>query len=491
MERILIVDDEAFIRENLERILTDDGYRTYSVETGAEAKRVVGEEEIDLVLLDMNLGVESGLDVLKELKEVDPEVLVIIITGYGTVESAVDALKLGAYDYIKKPFKADAIHLIVRLALETQSLRREVRHLKRGEGVDSLVGTEMIGGSPEITEVFRQCQEVAKHESATVLITGESGTGKELVARAIHQLSPRADKPFVEINCGSLPYNLLESELFGHEKGAFTDAKTRKIGLFEEADGGTVFLDEVGEMDINLQVKLLRVLEDRKIRRLGGTRNIDIDVRVVSATNRDVKGAIKDKTFREDLYYRLNVFPILVPPLRERRDDIPRLLDYFLGRFSKGFNKHVREVSKEALELMCAYSWPGNVRELKNMVERICIMHSGGKIEPENLPKDIWGSNDIDTGEIDINIPPGGIDFEGVIADIEKDLITKAVQLTGGAGSTAAPARRLQRSVRGRIHLQADRRHLQHRARQRLHQRFNPRRLHGTHRRGRTHGTRR
>ena len=301
MEKILIVDDEAFIRENLERILTEDGYRPFSTESPEDAVKQVSEEDIDLVLLDLNLGATSGLDVLQQMKEVDPGVLVIIITGYGTVESAVEAIKMGAYDYIKKPFKADAIRLIVRLALETQQLRREVRQLRRENKDPNLLDeTEMVGSSHELMQVSRQVREVAKHESATILITGESGTGKELVAQAIHNLSPRREKPFIEINCGSLPFNLLETELFGHEKGAFTDAKSRKIGLFEEANGGTIFLDEIGEMDLNLQVKLLRVLEDRKIRRLGGTRNIEIDVRVIAATNRDVKTAINEKVFRED-----------------------------------------------------------------------------------------------------------------------------------------------------------------------------------------------
>ncbi|RME36143.1 MAG: sigma-54-dependent Fis family transcriptional regulator [Deltaproteobacteria bacterium] len=429
MEKILIVDDEAFIRENLERILTEDGYRTFSVDSGQAAIDMVTAEEIDLVLLDLNLGTTSGLDVLRTLKEIDPGLLVIIITGYGTVESAVEALKLGAYDYIKKPFKADAIHLIVRLALETQSLRREVRQLKRGGRQE---GGDMVGASRHLEQVFRQVREVAKHETATVLITGESGVGKELVARAIHDLSPRSQRPFVEINCGSLPFNLLETELFGHERGAFTDAKTRKIGLFEEANGGTIFLDEVGEMDLNLQVKLLRVLEDRRIRRLGGTRNIDIDVRVVAATNRDLKEAIEQKAFREDLFYRLNVFPIHILPLRERREDIPPLLDHFIGIFARAFNKKVRGVSREALDLLCRYHWPGNVRELKNVVERICIMHNVDIIRPEHLPGEIWGDAPRSESPFSFEIPPGGIALEDMLADIEKELIAKAISITGG-----------------------------------------------------------
>ncbi len=431
MEKILIVDDEAFIRENLERVLAEDGYRPYSTESGDEAVTQVSEEEIDLVLLDLNLGARSGLDVLARLKEVDPDVLVIIITGYGTVESAVEALKMGAYDYIKKPFKADAIRLIVKLALETQSLRREVRQLRRdGKGLPGSV--DMIGASQAMEQVYRQVREVARHESATVLITGESGTGKELVARGIHDLSPRKDRPFIEINCGSLPFNLLETELFGHERGAFTDAKTRKIGLLEEATGGTIFLDEIGEMDMNLQVKLLRVLEDRKIRRLGGTRLIDIDVRVVAATNRELKVAMDEKVFREDLYYRLNVFPIHLPPLRERREDIPPLLDFFLKKFSRDFNKRIREISRDALDLLMRYHWPGNVRELRNVVERICIMHNTEVIKPDGLPKEIWGGAPRKESAFDLEVPPEGICLEEIVGQIEKDLIAKAVKITGG-----------------------------------------------------------
>ena len=433
MERILIVDDEAFIRENLERILEEDGYHPYSTDNGDDAVKEVSEADVDLVLLDLNLGTESGLDVLRAMRDVDPGVLVIIITGYGTVESAVEALKMGAYDYIKKPFKADAIRLIVKLALETQNLRREVRQLRRGSQSRESTGDNlMVGSSEQLTQVYRQIREVSKHETSTVLITGESGTGKELVARAIHQLSPRKSKPFVEINCGSLPFNLLETELFGHERGAFTDAKTRKIGLFEEANGGTIFLDEIGEMDMNLQVKLLRVLEDRKIRRLGGNRNIDIDVRIVAATNLEIKEAIEQKDFREDLYYRLNVFPIHVAPLRDRREDIPPLLEFFLKHFSKEFHKNVREISRPALDLLMHYHWPGNVRELRNVMERVCIMHNQETITPDCLPREIWGEKPQEVASFDYQIPPEGILFEEIVGRLEKDLIAQAVGITGG-----------------------------------------------------------
>lgn len=433
MEKILIVDDEAFIRENLERILVEDGYRPVSTDLGEVALQRVAEEEIDLVLLDLNLGSRSGLDLLRALREMDPELLVIIITGYGTVESAVEALKLGAYDYIKKPFKADAIRLIVKLALETQSLRRALRNLRRSgaTGPDAVGTMAMVGASAALQEVQRQVREVARHETSTVLISGESGTGKELVAHAIHDLSPRRERPFIEINCGSLPFNLLESELFGHERGAFTDARERKVGLFEEANGGTIFLDEIGEMDPGLQVKLLRVLEDRRIRRLGGTRNIDIDVRVIAATNRDLGQAMRDRAFREDLYYRLNVVPIHVPPLRERRDDIPLLLDYFLKRFNREFNKGVHGIAKDALELLLCYQWPGNVRELRNVVERLCIMHHEEVLRPEHLPTEIRGEPRRSTGLV-VELTPAGIDLEGVVGDLERGLLERALQMSGG-----------------------------------------------------------
>lgn len=429
MEKILVVDDEIFIRENLERTLSLKGYAVSTAENRAQTINQISEGDIDLVLLDLNLGKESGLTLLREIKEIDQNILVIIITGYGTVETAVEALKMGAYDYIKKPFKADAIHLIVRLALETQSLKRELKSLKREGGAPL---AEMVGASQQMNEVFKNIMEVSKHENATVLITGESGTGKEVAARAIHNLSPRKDRPFVDINCGSLPYNLLESELFGHEKGAFTDARTRKIGLLEDAAGGTVFLDEIGEMDMNLQVKFLRVLEERKIRRLGSTRNIDIDVRIVAATNKDLKEAINNKEFREDLYYRLNVFPISLPALRERKDDIPLLLNSFIKRYNTEFKKNIREVSREALDLFRNYSWPGNIRELKNIVERICIMNSGGVITPDQLPREIAGEAAPRQSEMMFDIPPEGADLEKMLENIEKEVLKQALKMTDG-----------------------------------------------------------
>jgi len=431
MEKILIIDDESFICENVQRILSGEGFQVCAATTGQEARDIVASEEIDLALLDLNLGIENGIDVLKTLKELDPELLVIIITGYGSVESAVESLKLGAFHYMKKPFKADALRLIVKLALKTQTLKREVRKLKRGNA--ALPGrSPIIGESEAFKEVASQVREIARIPS-TVLITGESGTGKELVARAIHDLSDRKDAAFIAINCASIPASLLESELFGHEKGSFTGATVRKKGLFEEADHGTIFLDEIGEMDMAMQVKLLRVLQERTIRRVGAVKDINIDVRVVAATNRDLLKRIAEKSFREDLFYRLNVFPIHIPPLRERQADVAALAAYFLDSFSRSFGRNFRDVSPEAEQLMARYAWPGNVRELRNVIERICIMKSGPTLLPEHLPQEIRSSHSLQpaAAEAPITIPTD-LGLEDAINAIEKSLIQQALRKTGG-----------------------------------------------------------
>lgn len=433
MEKILIIDDEAFIRENVERILVDDGYQVCSAASGTEAREIVTENEIDLALLDLNLGIENGLDVLKSLKELDPDLLVIIITGYGSVESAVEALRLGAFHYMKKPFKADALRVIVKLALQTQTLKREVRTLKRADGF--LPGrSPLIGRSEKFNEVISQVREISRIPS-TVLITGESGTGKELVARAIHALSERRDAAFVGINCASIPANLLESELFGHEKGAFTNAVTRKPGLFEEAHNGTVFLDEIGEMDMAMQSKLLRVLQERTIRRVGGIKDINIDVRIIAATNRNLREKMATESFREDLYYRLNVFPIHIPPLRERVEDIPPLATYFLDSFSNAFGRGFCTVSPEALLLMERYAWPGNIRELRNVIERICIMQHGPTLLPEYLPVEIRSGQDSSSSsahgkQTEASFLPDEQGLEDALAEYEKKIILETLNRT-------------------------------------------------------------
>jgi two-component system, NtrC family, response regulator AtoC len=431
LEKILIIDDEAFIRETVHRILAEDGYTVLSAANCQEALLLVNEEDPDLVLLDLNLGTENGIDLLKSLKQINPELLVIIITGFGSVESAVESLKLGAFHYMKKPFKADALKVIVKLALQTQTLKREVRNFRK-EALEMFEKAPIVGASQAQKDIIRQIREIARFPSSTVLITGESGTGKELVAKAVHHLSDRREAPFVGINCASIPVNLLESELFGHEKGAFTDAHSRKIGLFEEANKGSIFLDELGEMDPSMQVKLLRVLEERQIRRVGSGKIIDIDVRVIAATNRNLTEAIKAGKFREDLYYRLNVFPINIPPLRERRDDIPLLAAYYLERYNLTFSRNFQTITPEAMQLLEAYNWPGNIRELKNVIERICIMHNGPVLKTEHLPHELLGaerrSNSYGRGEA----PDLRLGLEKATEQFERGLIKAALDRTGG-----------------------------------------------------------
>jgi len=435
MEKILIIDDESFIRETVSRILSVDGYQVCQASNAGEAREQVSSGEIDLALLDLNLGSENGIDVLKILKELDPELLVIIITGFGSVESAVDALKMGAFHYMKKPFKADALRVIVKLALQTQTLKREVRNLKRADSC--LLGrSPMIGRSRPFLEVIEQVREIARIPS-TVLITGESGTGKELIARAIHDLSDRHEAAFVAINCASIPAALLESELFGHEKGSFTSATARKTGLFEEAHCGTIFLDEIGEMDSAMQAKLLRVLQERTIRRVGGIKDINIDVRIITATNRNLLDKISTGSFREDLYYRINVFPIHIPPLRERSDDISIIASYFLDTFSRSFGRDFKSLSAEAKLLMEEYRWPGNIRELRNVIERICIMNYGPDLLPEYLPQEIRGATpsgrSLNMQQQDQSLQLTiGAGLDDAVMNFEKNIIRQALEKSRG-----------------------------------------------------------
>ncbi len=433
MENILVVDDEPSIRNNLERILTEERYHVSTVANGRDALEELGRLDVDVVLLDLNLPDLHGIEVLQRAKEIDPDILVIIVTGFASVESAVEALKLGAYDYIKKPFKADVIKLIIRLALEAQNLKREVKVLKRRLGTPSPFA--IVAESPQMQQALSQVAGVAAHEGANVLITGESGTGKEVIAQSIHSMSPRKEKPLLEINCAALPENLLESELFGHEKGAFTDAARRKKGLFESAAGGTLFLDEIGEMPIQLQAKLLGVLERRRFRRVGGNRDITADVRIVAATNIDPQTAIKAKKFREDLYYRLNVFPIHLAPLRERPEDVAALARLFLLQFTEKFHKQFREIDPEAARYLRLYPWPGNVRELKNVFERICIMYDEAVLAVVHLPREIVGPKDRDTV---IEIPDDLFDIESVVDEVTSNLVRRAMAKTDGNTARAA-----------------------------------------------------
>ena len=438
MKNILVVDDEAIIRENLDRILTEEKYNVSTVATGKEGLDFIHANDVDVVLLDLNLPDIHGIDVLKQARELEPELLVIIITGYASIESAVEALKLGAYDYIKKPFKADAIKLIIRLAMETRQLKKQVGILKKSLNLPEKL--DMIAESHQMKAILNQVREVAPHEGANVLLTGESGTGKEVVAQAIHHAGPRHDMPLVIINCAALPENLLESELFGHEKGSFTDAVKQSKGLFEMAQGGTVFLDEIGEMPIQLQAKLLGVLERKSFRRIGGRRDIETDVKVIAATNIDFKEAIAEKQFRGDLYYRLSVVPIHIPPLRERPEDIVALATMFLSRFSKQFHKPFQGMTADVKEKLVLYNWPGNVRELRNVIERICIMHNDTLLQCAHLPPELVDSVAGTAFDSDafVAIPEGLYDIELVLEEVTVRLITRALKKCDGNTTKAA-----------------------------------------------------
>jgi DNA-binding NtrC family response regulator len=385
-ERVLLVDDEKLIRWAIRSRLQEHGYVVGEAEDGRSAFTLLGQDDWDLVLLDLRLPDTTGLDVLKRLRQESPEVSVVMMTAYGTVEGAVQAMKLGAFDYLTKPVNLDELLVVVERALDTTKLRREVKRL-RSEQREVHGTVQLIGRSPAILEVLDLVRKVSASQATTVLLEGESGTGKNVVAKAIHYGSPRAERPFVTITCSALTETLLESELFGHERGAFTDAKVQKKGLLEVADGGTAFLDEIGEMGFAMQSKLLRFLEDKTFKRVGGTRDIEVDVRIVAATNRDLQSFTREGRFREDLFYRLKVIPIRLPSLRERREDVPLLVQHFLDHFNRELRKSTSRVSPQALELLEAYAWPGNVRELRNFVERVMILEDKEAIEVDDLPR--------------------------------------------------------------------------------------------------------
>jgi len=427
---ILLVDDQDTIRFFLEKTLTQEGYEAVTAKTGGEAIEKARQVMPDLVLLDLKLPDMDGLEVLKKLKEIFPEVGVVMITAFGDIETAVRAMKAGAFDFVSKPINLDQLLMVIRKGLESERLNRQVLQLKRQ--MDPEIGFDYIlGDSPAMTRVYEIVQQVAKSDTTTVLIEGESGVGKEMIARMIHRYSSRAEKPFMDINCASLPEQLLESELFGYEKGAFTDAKQQKQGLMELANRGSLFLDEIGEMSLTIQVKLLRVLERMEFRRLGGTQDIHVSVRVISATNRDLQKEVDENRFRPDLFYRLKVVPLYIPPLRERKEDLLKFVHYFVNTFNAKFNKEFDTISDGARDMMLNYGWPGNIRELKNVIERVVLLESGNTIRSEMMPFTGGGADESTVGRrvdavLSQPIPEDGIDFDGLVTQLEKELIVKA-----------------------------------------------------------------
>ncbi|UCE66268.1 MAG: sigma-54-dependent Fis family transcriptional regulator [Candidatus Zixiibacteriota bacterium] len=426
MVSVLVVEDKSAMQEMLSATLTGEGYEVDIAGNGKDAISRARNKRYDLILTDLKLPGADGLEVLSEVKEIDPETSVIVMTAYGTVENAVEAMKIGAFDFITKPFDTDRLSLLIKRALENRRLVAE-NTLLREELAQAYGLTEIIGKSEKIKEATGLVQKVAPSDT-TALLIGESGTGKELFARAIHYLSPRKDGSFVAINCAAIPRELLENELFGSEKGAFTSSHARKMGKFEIAEGGTLFLDEIGDMDISLQAKLLRVLQEKKFERLGGTKTIDVNVRVIAASNMDLKEAIKKRNFREDLYYRLSVFPIRIPPLRERREDIQALADHFINRFCRELNKKDKKLSRESLTLMEKYHWPGNVRELENTIERAIILCEGKTITPDQLAIRLPSSAEIRLRE------GAGLKEVAALAqaEAEKSLIKRVLTQTNG-----------------------------------------------------------
>ena len=419
---ILVVDDDEITCSLLEEVLAKEGYRVEKALNGSEAIAKGSQKGYEVVLTDIRMAGVNGMEVLHSYRKKSPETIVIMMTAFGSIETAIEAIKEGAYDYVSKPFKLDEIKLTIRRALEQKRLTEE-NLLYRQELISKYKLENIVGRTPAMLQVYKTIARVADSRS-TVLLVGESGTGKELVARAIHFNSPRAAKPFVAVDCGSLAETLLESELFGHVRGAFTGAVAHKKGLFEEADGGTCFLDEVGDIGLTMQAKLLRVLQEHEIKRVGGNETIKIDVRIVAATNKNLEDLVDEKKFREDLFYRLNVVAIHLPPLRERLEDIPLLANHFLRKYAEENQKSISQISPEALELFSGYRWPGNVRELENVIERSVTLSRHSVILPEDLPRRIRAEKKEDaSGTLPSHLP---------LADLEKMYIQKILQETGG-----------------------------------------------------------
>jgi DNA-binding NtrC family response regulator len=432
---VLVIDDEEIIREALEALLGAEGYGVTTAATAAEGIEALGRTRVDAVLLDLMLPDRSGLDVLDDIRRFDDDLPVVMITAYGTIESAIAATKQGAFHYFAKPFKNDEVVAVVRNAVERRRLVGENRALRDQLRSDAYRFDEIIGGSGRIRAVYDLIARAAPSR-ATVLIQGESGTGKELVARAFHRRSARADKPFVTVNSGNLPPDLFESNLFGHVKGAFTGAVYPKKGLFETADKGTIFFDEIGNVPMDTQVKLLRVLQEREFMRLGGVDTIKVDVRVIAATNADLRELTKEGRFREDLFYRLNVILVALPPLRDRKSDIPLIVQHFLDKFSEESRRRALVLTPAAMDRLLAYDWPGNVRELENVIERAVVLSTDREIGVDLIPDHVSANPKAATP--DVVIPPGGIHFREVMIGYERKFIEAALEAAGGVQKKAA-----------------------------------------------------
>jgi DNA-binding NtrC family response regulator len=444
LQKVLIVDDDPKILDVMASVLRDGGYTVDTAANGTKAIRSIDSESYDLVITDLKMPEVDGMMVLKHVVDRSPNTMCIILTGYGTIEGAVEAIKAGAFHYITKPVKSAEILTLVEKALKYKLLERE-NILLRQQLRKKYRFENFVGDSKPIQEVFELIEKVADTDS-TILITGESGTGKELIAKAIHYNSQRRDNPMVVINCGAIPEELLESELFGHEKGAFTGAHKSRMGRFELANGGTIFLDEIGDMSPNLQVKLLRVLQEQQFERVGSTRTIGVDIRVIAATNQDLFSAVNKGKFREDLYYRLNVIPINVPPLRERRSDTPLLVDFFVKKFTQEKQKDVKGFTQQAMDTLLQYDWPGNVRELENLVERVVILSDGDEIGLDDIPQSIrQRAKRMESFEV--AIPKGDIPFDHAVEEYEKRLILRALEETNWVKTKAAELLQMNRTT--------------------------------------------
>jgi DNA-binding NtrC family response regulator len=440
----LIIEDEEGVRSALVKRLKMHGYTADMAATGADGLKRLADGGTDLVLLDYRLPDADGLELLDTIRRQWPDILTVMMTAYTNVEIAIQAIRLGAYDYVSKPFSLDEMMVVVDKALEAKRLRTEVERIRTKE-IEEFGFDRIVAHSPKMLEIVNLLKHLAESEARTILLQGESGTGKDLAAKVVHFHSPRAGRPFMNITCTALPETLLESELFGHEKGAFTDARQQKQGLFEMADGGTIFLDEIGDMPASLQAKLLRFLEEKAFRRVGGTKDIRVDVRIIAATNRHLRTLVADGRFREDLFYRLNVFPVTLPPLRERPEDIPLLAEYFIRQYNREFRKEVTGIEPAALAAIRAYRWPGNVREVRNVIERVMLLLAGSRLTLDDLPSELKtpapATVIAERPLTVIEFGPEGID----IHEVERLLVRKALEQTHGNQSRAAALLRISR----------------------------------------------